>query len=175
MKQPFGLHSLLTLQFKSVVWSVLGFAGFTQTGGRVGEVEFYHPTLGGQERAGSHGWRIQACEDTADDTVALITTNTCRCNLINHTHTHTLEHRAQLSFVFIQTLNGDQQRGRDSSHEWNSSCRVRGVCVCVCYVLHIYWSEFNDGQEGNMHSHQNKLYNHNVWYIIHCTKILIFF
>lgn len=38
------------------------------------------------------------------------------------------------------------------------------MCVCVCDVLQLYRSEFNDGQEGNMHSHQNKLYSHNIWY-----------
>lgn len=43
---------------------------------------------------------------------------------------------------------------------------------CVSYVLQTYWPEFNGGQVENMHSHQNNLYNCNIWYIIHCTKTL---
>lgn len=57
-----------------------------------------------------------------------------------------------------------------------ATCEIAAVesDVCVYDVLHIYRSGFNDGREGNMHSHQNKLYNHNIWYTSPLYKDLYF-
>lgn len=53
----------------------------------------------------------------------------------------------------------------NKEEEIAAMCEIAAIesDVCVFDVLHLYRSEFN-GQEGNMHSHQNKLYNHNIWY-----------